>query len=294
MRILFAADAHRYSEYALNDLVKLAENTFADVTMLGILPKNQAEPAVPGTPVALEHPLLEAMDKYRQTFLDHWPEGSSPYERTNFRYEWISLKERLWEQILVARGSLKDLKIRVCFGSVLSEIVKYAKEEDSDLIVLGCTKGSQCRWEDYPSVPQKVVSDAECSVLLVKEAQPIRHIWACLDESNVSQASLEMINQMATIHQCPLSIVALTKGGGIKTEVFPWLDEAHKYFQHKGLQVEMRYQEIDEFEGFISREVQEGLVAMWMGKRSLLDRLSQKNSLWRYVDISRTSVLILR
>ena len=36
MRILFAGDEHPYSEYALKETIKLAKNTWADVTLLGI------------------------------------------------------------------------------------------------------------------------------------------------------------------------------------------------------------------------------------------------------------------
>ncbi len=36
MRILFAADEYPYSEFALNQLIRLAMNTWADVTLLGL------------------------------------------------------------------------------------------------------------------------------------------------------------------------------------------------------------------------------------------------------------------
>ena len=39
MRILFAGDEHPYSAYALKEVVRLAMNTWADVTLLGVLPE---------------------------------------------------------------------------------------------------------------------------------------------------------------------------------------------------------------------------------------------------------------
>ena len=36
MRILFAGDEHGYSEYAIRETAKLAMNTWADVTLLGV------------------------------------------------------------------------------------------------------------------------------------------------------------------------------------------------------------------------------------------------------------------
>ena len=36
MKILFAGDEHPYSAYALNEVIRLATNTWADVTLLAV------------------------------------------------------------------------------------------------------------------------------------------------------------------------------------------------------------------------------------------------------------------
>ena len=46
MKILFAGDEHPYSAYALNEVVRLATNTWADVTLLAVSPAEAA--AKPG------------------------------------------------------------------------------------------------------------------------------------------------------------------------------------------------------------------------------------------------------
>ena len=42
MKILFAGDEYPYSAYALNEVVRLASNTWADVTLLAVFPAEAA------------------------------------------------------------------------------------------------------------------------------------------------------------------------------------------------------------------------------------------------------------
>ncbi len=296
MKILFAADTMPYSEYALQELINLAENTFAGITIVGVTREDIARGSKGGVYdlVELDNPLLDALDKYRERFLSHWKDGESPYEAVDCRYEWLTLRSNMWEQIMVCRGSIKELKVRVRFGNVVKEIISESRESSSDLIILGCTGGSRCVWEDVPYVPEKVVNEAECSVFLVKEAHPINRIYACLDETNITQESLEMINQMATIHRAEIELIGLTKGMGIKAEVYPWLEKVFEYLESKGLDVSLNYREISDFEPFLREKVREGLLALWMGKKSLLDRFFSKSTIGRFIKTCRTSVLVLR
>ena len=103
-----------------------------------------------------------------------------------------------------------------------------------------------------------------------------------------------MINQMATIHSAGIELIGLTKGMGIKADVYPWLEKVFEYLENKGLDVALNYREISDFEPFIRSEVKEGLLALWMGKKSLLDRFFSKSSIGRFIKTCRTSVLVLR
>ncbi len=296
MRILFAADTMPYSEYALQELVNLAENTLAGVTIVGVAKSSPSRDVQGGvfSSLKLDDPMLNALDRYREIFLGHWEKGESPYEASNCKYEWLTSRSTVWEQIKVCRGSFKDLKVKVRFGNVVKEILAESRETDSDLIILGCTKGPQCLWEDVPYVPEKIVNEAECSVFLVKEAHPINKIYACLDETNITQESLEMINQMVTIHRAEVDLIGLTKGMGIKADVYPWLEKVHDYLESKNIKVSLKYYEISDFEPFLKSEVKEGLLALWMGKKSLLDRFFSKSTIGRFIKTCSTSVLVLR
>lgn len=284
MKILFAADEQPYSAYALKEVTRLALNTWADVAILGVA-------AAPPEP---EQPLLQALHQYREGFLQSAAEGLAPYSLTNQRYEWVPLKGGRWEEMLVARGRKKDLKVVFRVGAEAQEILAEAREEESDLIILGCSQGEQCLWGGRSPVPQRVVNDANCSVLLVKEEQPITRILACLDQSYISQDSLEMINQMATLHGAQLELIGLSSEGGMKKDVYRRLIEIGDYYEDRQIQVSTRLTEIAEFENTVAGELKQDLLALWMGKKSLLDRFFPRDWAGRFVGKCPTSVLVMR
>jgi nucleotide-binding universal stress UspA family protein len=287
MKILFAGDEHPYSAFALKEVARLALNTWADVSLLAVA---QAPPVMdPG------EPLLKALSRYREAFLAAAGEEDSPYVLDRFQYEWVPLKGGLWEEMLVKRGVKKDLKVLFRAGSQAQEILAEAQEEESDLVVLGCTGGGQCLWQGAAApVPQQVANDAACSVLLVKEEQPISRILACLDQSYISQDSLEMINQMATLHGAQLELVGLSQEGAMKKDVYRRLIEIGDYYEDRQIKVSTRLTDIAEFESFVDQELQQDLLALWMGKKSLLDRFFPRDWAGRFVSKCRTSVLVMR
>jgi nucleotide-binding universal stress UspA family protein len=298
MRILFAGDEHPYSAYALKKVAGLAMSTWADVILLGVYSgppeKDLASGMGEGSMWPSDHPLVEALHRYRDDFISSWGIDESPYATKSLVSEWMPTPGGAWEEVLVYRGSKKDLKIRMRVGSVPAEILAESRRDAVDLIVLGCSKGEQCLWEDPPNVPQKVVNDADCSVLLVKEDQPPKRILACLDHTSVSQESLEMINQMVSIHGAQLELVGLTKEGGAKAEAYTRMIEVGDYYGDRHVDVKTRLAEISDFESFIAKETQQDLLALWMGRKSLLDRFFPRDWVGRFVSTCRSSVLVLR
>jgi nucleotide-binding universal stress UspA family protein len=287
MKILFAGDEHPYSAFALNEVIRLALNTWADVTLMAVAPGD--------TPVPRPNlPLVKTLQGYRDLFLKSADVEGSPYARKEWRYDWLPLKSGGWEELLVCRGDKRD--VRVCFrsGSAPQEIVAEAKEEETDLLVLGCTQGQDCIWQGAAPVPQRVVSDADCSVLLVKEEQPINRILACLDQSYISQESLEIINQMATIHQAGVEIIGLSQSGDMKKDVYRRLIEIGDYYEDRQIKVSTRLTDIGDFESLVGSELKQDLLALWLGRKSLLDRVFPRDWVGRFVSKCQTSVLVLR
>ncbi len=286
MKILFAADEQPYSAYALTEVTRLALNTWADVTIMGVTGA--------GTAPEPEQTLPQALHRYREVFLQGAEAGLSPYSLSNYRYEWVPLRGGRWEEMLVARGTKKDLQVVLRPGAEAPEILAEAREQESDLIVLGCAQGKQCVWEAGSPVPQQVVNDADCSVLLVKEQQPITRILACLDQSYISQDSLEIINQMATLHGAQLELIGLSSEGGLKKDVYRRLIEIGDYYEDRQIKVSTRLTEIAEFENTVAQELKQDLLALWMGKKSLLDRFFPRDWAGRFVGKCPTSVLVMR
>jgi nucleotide-binding universal stress UspA family protein len=294
MKILFAGDEHPYSTFAFQEVIRLALNTWADVTLLAVSPAPAAQESQGYGALAPDQPLPRALIRYRETFLQAAGQEESPYAPERWQYEWIPVKGGLWEEMLVKRGVKKDLKVRLRVGNEAMEILGEAQEEESDLIVLGCTGGGQCLWQGAAPVPQRVVNDAGCSVLLVKEEQSINRILACLDQSYISQDSLEMINQMATMHGAQLELIGLSQEGGMKKDVYRRLIEIGDYYEDRQIKVSTRLTEIAEFESFIDQELKQDLLALWMGKKSLLDRFFPRGWAGRFVSKCQTSVLVMR
>ncbi len=294
MRILFAGDRHPYSEYALKETIKLAKNTWADVTLLGIEPASSPRDISKGAVWPADLPLSEALRSFREMFLNSWEKGESPYEMQDGRYEWIRLKDGRWEETKVLRGSRKDFRVRMRMGNPAPEVLAEAGEDGSDLIVLGCTKGDRCVWAESRPVPQEVVNDSDCSVLLVKEEQPVTRILACLDQGYISQESLEMINQMVTIHGAQLELIGLSQNGDMNKAVYTRLIEIGDYYSDRQVEIKTRLTDVSDFERIISGEIREDLLALWVGKKSLLRRFFAPDWVGRFVSKCQSSVLVMR
>ena len=70
MRILVAVDQHPYSAHVVKDVAKLAGNTWADVTLLGVGAK-ATDIGRSSNRAGIKHPLTEKLRNYRRNFLGH-------------------------------------------------------------------------------------------------------------------------------------------------------------------------------------------------------------------------------
>jgi K+-sensing histidine kinase KdpD len=64
MRILVAVDQHPYSAHVVKDVAKLAGNTWADVTLLGVGSKT-TDIGRSSNRAGIKHPLTEKLKNYR-------------------------------------------------------------------------------------------------------------------------------------------------------------------------------------------------------------------------------------
>jgi nucleotide-binding universal stress UspA family protein len=296
MKILVAVDQNPYSAKTAKVVAKLAENTWANVTILGVLPRRSPEGKLAASSGEwnMEHPLPGALLDYQKEFLSHFREEDCPYTQRNFGYQLIKVRKGVWEELYVAKSARKDMKVRIRLGNPVKEILAEAQEEEMDLIVMGCDHSSGCEWEELGGVPQKIVNEATCSVLVAKEEKKVKKIVCCLDHDLVSQQSLEMINQLVTLHQARLEIIGLTEGEELKAEVERKMDAILRYYTARGLEPWIEIVELASLDAFISQEAQWGLMALWMGKRSMLEKVFPKAKVSKLIKGSEYSVLILR
>jgi nucleotide-binding universal stress UspA family protein len=297
MRILVAVDQNPYSAHAVRQVAGLAMNTWADITLLGLQPKKWtgANPSasIPGRR-KIDPSFSKVMHAYRDTFLSHFEGEASPYTQLKYEYELLQTEPNLWQEFFVGRSSRKDFNVYIRQGNPAKEILSQAGQDGSDLIALGCERGQACFWEEWGNVPQKVAASAACSVWVIKKEKDIKKILCCLDHDRVSQESLEMISQMVTLHGAELEIVGLTQGDSLPKNVEQKLDAILKYYTAKKIWPAIELVKISSLEAFISQEGRWGLLALWMGEKSILQKAFSRKTVDRLIKAGESSVLILR
>lgn len=284
MKILLAVDDSLYSRYAAEEAIDVAFNSRAEVSILGLNNGNGGAP---------QPELTQLMDVYRNKFLSHQPEDENPYSPNRTATEWLEVRPGVWEELLVLQGAQKRLRTLVRKGDV-SQILAEDAGDDYDLIVLGCGPTGQSLGGAAVGPLMKVIEDARASVLLVKEDQTINKIVCCLDRTDVPQSSLEMINQMATIHAANLELLGITREGWLQMEVDSQLTGLWNYFDSSQEKVVTGFKEHGELRDFVSNEARPDLLVVWRGEKSLMKRLFPKKWLSELVAQSQSSILILR
>ena len=294
MKILVAVDQNPYSSHAVGEVAKLAANTWANVSLLGIQSKYTGLRKKKGLK-SVDGPLPDALFSLRGKFLSHFDRKECPYALSESGQELVEIRKGLYEAPVVTKRGKKEFGIRLRIGSPVKEILNEAGEGQSDLIVLGCDDSNGCGWEGDAGVARKVGYDASCSVLIVKKQKKnIKRIMCCLDHDQVSQPSLEMINQMVTLHGAQLTLIGLAENLSLKIEVEKKMDKILRYYHARKIDPWIELVEIASLDSFIAQESRWGLMALWMGKQSILERALPRSKFNKLIKGGEASVLILR
>jgi nucleotide-binding universal stress UspA family protein len=294
MRILAAVDKNTYSAHIVGEVAKLAANTWADISILGIPSKPSSRGRDRDAKTGAIKALADTLFAYRENFLDFFADEDCPYSKNEFSKKLEEIRKGVWEETDSSSVGKKKLKVRLRSGNPVKEILAEANEEESDLIVLGCDSTNDCAWEDAVSVPQKVANDAACSVLVVKKEEKVGRIVCCLDHDRTSQESLEMINQMVTLYGARLTIVGLTENEILKPDVEKKLDNILRYYIARNIEPWIELVEISSLDNYIARGDNSRLMALWMGKKSILEKVLPRRKVNKLIKGSESSVLILR
>ena len=198
MRILVALNGNPSSIHMVREAAQLARNTWADVTLLGIRPVDPSYAANAGG----EPPrgFRQVMEGFLHDFLEVVNDPESPYPQSLTEYQWKDGEKGAWDlDCQQTAPGKKHLNLRIRTGNAAKLILAQAQAMESDIIVIGCGKGVGCTWDGSLEVPRTIVNNASCSVFAIKEEKQPRMVVCCLDNDNVSQASLELVNQLVTI-----------------------------------------------------------------------------------------------
>jgi nucleotide-binding universal stress UspA family protein len=286
MKILVAVDENVYSRYAVGEAARLAANTWPDVTLLAVDGDNGA-----GEGIGPDHPKAVALRKYRDDFLARMDRDLAIYGDPPSPGGWSAGAPGVLEE--TSPGGRKTFKLRLRKERPYKAILAESKEERSDLLVMGSGQGDAA-WEQDAEAPGKVAENADCSVLVIKEARQPAKVSCCLDHDNVSQQSLETINQLVTLYKVDLEIVGVMNHGELKENVERKMREVLDYYVERGVRTLVKVVEARSLNAFISASARTDLVALWMGAKSMLRRFFPSNKVAPLVNNALSSVLILR
>ena len=282
MRILVALDTKDYSRTILRNVTRLAENTLADIVFLGI--QEETDNPTPS--------LTNALFKYQQDLYSYFAPGESPYK--NFEsIEWQENGPGDW--LATSRG-MKEFTLRIRSGSVIKQIIAAAKDIESDLIILGCNSKMGCEWNGEMNVPLRVAEDAPCSVMVIKQVKKANQIVSILDQSVVSQDSMELVNQLVTLNDAGLNIVGVKEKKEQKErEMEQRMVDLLKYYNDRNISAWIKMINSDDVKDFVTNSSKEAIVALWMGgKQSLLRKLFSRTMVDKLLETTRSSLIILR
>ncbi len=288
MKILVAVDRQAYSRHTVKQAAELAANTFADVTILGVSDATQSRDE------KYINEIFSVLGGYRELFLSRFPKEYCPYLELEYSYRWIRLDNHTYQEILAARSKRKSLNLKLRFGNPAREILKEAEEFQSDLIVTGCDPDAGCTWVGRAGVPMKVANDADCSVLVTKGETRVEQIVCCLDQKEVTQASVELINQFVTIHNARLVIAGIVETKGLDSGVEHQMGSIQRYYDSLNITPIIQVIDTESLEEYISKKAEEGMLAIWMGKKSVLGKFLPRSRVNRLLKAGTSPVLLLR
>ena len=279
MRILVALDQDTRSAHTLSQVTRLLVNTWANVTLLGVVPQ-------PSGSAGISSDVVDTMNQYHKAVLEGFDTEDLPYAPADDDYEIAEIRPGIFEKINHANGGIKELTVRIRVGNPTQTILEEAQECGSDLIVLHSEMDSQ----------QKIATKADCSVLIVKKEKEkdTGRILCFLDDDLLSQKSLEMINQMAVLYRAEIEIAGLTDKQEMEGKIENKLDWLMRYFNRKGIQPWIQLVALSSLESFILEEDHWNLVTMWMGETSIFKRLFSVNKVAKLLESRNSSVLLLR
>ena len=106
--------------------------------------------------------------------------------------------------------------------------------------------------------------------------------------------AVEMISQMVTLHGAQLTLVGLAEHMSLKNDVEKKMDTILRYYHARDIDPWIELVEIADLDSFIAQESHWGLLALWMGRESILEKALPRSKVNKVIRGGDASVLILR
>ena len=282
MKILVTLDAKDYSRKILKDVARLAENTLSDIVFLGVQ-ESKKEPT---------RSLVSSLLKYQHDVYSYFSPDELPYAEFSSN-EWQEKNPGDWS---ISSKGIKEFSIRIRTGGVAKQAIAVAKKMECDLIILGCSGKIGCEWDGEMNVPLRIAEDAPCSVLVIKQVRNANQIVSILDQSVVKQNSLEMVNQLVTLHDAGLKIVGVQEQKANKEdEIEKRMVELLRYYNDREISAWVKLIDSKDVKDYVTDSSREAIVALWMGgKQSLIKKLFSRSMVDKLLETTKSSLLILR
>jgi hypothetical protein len=278
MRILVEVGTQNNMEAVIGQVADLAANTWSNVIFLGLCPSSEGL-----------HETAQILDGCRSLFLSGIKDNVSLYAGNSLSYQLIRQENNTWEQQYEGKGR-KELRFRIRCGNPGKAVVAEARELSADIIIKSSGEKKSVAYESL----KKVVNQAPCSVLIIREEKKPKMIVCCLDQDTVTQPSIEMINQLVSVYGAELEIVGVTKVNGLSSEVDRRMANILSYYTDRGIRAWVRLVDAASLKTFVSQTPKEHLLAIWMGRESFLDKIFSRQSIAGLAADAESSVLILR
>ena len=294
MRVLVAVDENPYSLYAVDQAARFAANTWPDITLLAVEKVLTSPVMEDDAPLEKQHPKIRLLRRYRADLMGFLGSSSEVYASGTPSTDAVSFhpagKNLLEEH---PAGARKEMLLRLRAGHPVKAILTEARALESDLVILGCGQGC-AEWEGEKDVPGKVTAGADCSVLVVRDDTRPTRVVCCLGHDDISQKSLEMINQLVTLHGADLEIVGILRRGELKESVERKMGEVLDYYLQRGVRALVKVVEEREMESFVSTGAHNDLMALWLSPQSALQRIFSRERFASLINTIASSMLILR
>ncbi|MBA2882934.1 hypothetical protein HNR65_003290 [Desulfosalsimonas propionicica] len=278
MKILVEVGRQNKMESVILQVAELAANTWANVTFLGLCPSPEAV-----------NDTAENLDASRSIFLSGISDDVSLYAAHKAPYKLIKLENGTWDQQYEG-SARKDLRFRIRYGNPGKAVVTEAGHANADIVV----KGSRSHQHEPDETLKKVVSQAPCSVLIIREETKPQMIVCCLDQDTVSQSSMELINQLVSLYRAELEIVGITGAAGLSSEVDRRMASILSYYTDRNIKAWVRLVDAASLKTFVTQTEKDQLLALWMGRESLLDKIFSRQRIAGLAANAESSILILR